>query len=99
MVEKYYGKTQWRTVYEVIVYLCITTGDYFNNECFLKCKLNEKNPQIIPSENKKKTKAISIESELYSQVAMTRNSIVKDNGRENPSWKTNAISIQMTLQI
>ena len=71
------GKTRWRIIYEVIYYLCITTGNYFTTEFFQQCKLNVNIPKSLPSDIKNKIKAISIEGGLYSQVVMIRRYIMK----------------------
>ena len=65
--------------------LYIKKGVYFTNEFVQQCKLNANIPQSIPSDTNKKTKAISLEGRLYSQVAMIRRLIVKDNGNDHNS--------------
>ena len=58
LIEESDGRTQWRTIYEVIYDLCIKSGDEFTNKNFQQCQRNENILQIIQSDTKKKIKAI-----------------------------------------
>ena len=77
ILNKYFKKTKWRTIYEVI------DKDYIENSNILldafieKCRLCPKEPQTISNDVKNNIKRMAMEQILYAQVIKFRRKDLK----------------------
>ena len=77
IVNKWFKKTKWRPIYEVIDEDYIKNSRIFPDDFITKCKQCPNEPQNISSDVKNTIKRMAMEQSLYAQVIKFRRKDLK----------------------